>query len=56
MTLTGTAPTPEARLAAESTARGLPGILIVANEIRVTGTDGTSAGIGKDQRVAAVGE
>ena len=56
MTLTGTAPTPEARLAAESTARGLPGILIVANEIRVTGTDGTSAAVGKDQRVAAVGE
>lgn len=51
--LTGTAPTREARTAAESTARGLPGISIVSNEIRVTG-EGSTAQNMKDPRVAAV--
>lgn len=41
ITLTGTAPGEMARAAAESTARGLPGDWIVANEIRVGATAAT---------------
>lgn len=43
LTLTGTAPTSEARSAAESTARGLPGVLGVSNQLRVTGQTGDGA-------------
>lgn len=53
VTLTGTVPSDEARAAAESTARGLPGVMIVANEIRVAGGIEPTAQIGKDQRVAS---
>jgi osmotically-inducible protein OsmY len=53
MILTGTVPSREARTAAESTARGLPGVLIVSNEIRVVGEAGT-ARVGKDRPLAAV--
>lgn len=53
MKLTGTAPTREARAAAESTARGLPGISIVSNEIRVVDEGGTAQS-GKARPLAAV--
>ncbi len=53
MKLSGTVPNREARAAAESAARGLPGISIVSNEIRVVEDSGT-AGVAKDPRVAAV--
>jgi osmotically-inducible protein OsmY len=53
MKLTGTAPSREARAAAESTARGLPGVSIVSNEIRVVEGGGT-AQAGKDRPLAAV--
>lgn len=56
VTLTGTAPTDEARAAAESTARGLPGVMIVANEIRVNGGATPTAVLSKDQRIATVVE
>lgn len=53
MKLTGTAPNREARAAAESTARGLPGVSIVSNEIRVVEASGT-AKTGTDRPLAAV--
>ena len=52
ITLTGTVPTEEVRAAAESTARGLPGVSIVSNEIRVVGD--STAQNAKDQRIAVV--
>ena len=51
--LTGVAPTQEAKAAAESTARGLPGVSVVANEIQVTGGSET-ASAGKTGQVASV--
>lgn len=57
VTLTGTAPSDEARAAAESTARGLPGVMIIANEIRITGTGSQpTVAISRDQRLANVTE
>ncbi|QJE97137.1 BON domain-containing protein [Luteolibacter luteus] len=57
VTLTGTAPNDEARAAAESTARGIPGVMIVANEVRVAGgVSQPTAAISKDQRLATVVE
>ena len=41
------------RAAAESTARGLPGVSIVANEIQVSG-GGDTAGLDREGRVAAI--
>jgi len=57
VTLTGTAPSDEARAAAESTARGLPGVMIVANEIRIAGgTSVPTALVPKDHRLASAVE
>ena len=53
MKLSGSVPNREARAAAESTARGLPGVAFVSNEIRVVDEGGT-ARIGKDRPLAAV--
>lgn len=55
VTLTGIVPSDEARAAAESTARGIPGVMIVANEIRIAG-GGTqpTAALPKDHRLATV--
>ncbi len=55
VTLGGTAPNEDARAAAESTARGVPGILMVSNEIRVGGLTAPTAALPRDQRIAAVG-
>lgn len=52
MKLSGTVPTEEARTAAESTARGLPGVTVVANEIQVRG--GQEAGVNGLDTVAGV--
>lgn len=55
VTLTGIAPSDEARAAAESTARGIPGVMIVANEIRIAGSGSQpTAALQKDQRLATV--
>jgi osmotically-inducible protein OsmY len=61
MKLSGTVPNEEVRAAAESTARGLPGVSVVANEIQVRGESETTASnnamdrkYGKDRRMAAV--
>lgn len=60
MKLSGSVPSEEARAAAESTARGLPGVNVVANELQVRGENGTASNnamdrkYGKDRRMAAV--
>jgi len=56
VTLTGTVSNPEAKAAAESTARGLPGVSIVANELRVISDSDATAHVPKDQRMAATGD
>lgn len=43
MKLSGSAPTEEVRAAAESTARGLPGVTVVANEIQVRGAENAAS-------------
>ncbi len=55
VTLGGTAPDEQARAAAESTARGVPGVTIVTNEIRVGALATPTAALPQDQRIASVG-